>query len=412
MSLNTETLPLVNNDTKPLKAGYFSRVFGLFLITLKLGISSFGGPIAHLSYFRNEYVEKKKYLDEQLYSNVLALAQFLPGPTSSQVGMAVGVLRGGFFGSIVSFLGFTLPSALFMTFFAYFSPTVDFKYLHGLKVVAAAIVLHAVSQMAKKLTPDNKTKTIAGMGAVCALLIESNFVYILVIALGAVIGLFAFRKTCEEEESFGKKVDSGIHWTVSILCLVLFLVLLVSTFFVSKFYNHPLVVLFEKLYRSSALIIGGGHVILPALESEFVSTGLMSLNEFLTGYSLANTVPGPLFTFGTYIGYVIYGWTGAIVGTISIFLPGFFLLIGTFSIWTRICSNKLLKRSLKGINATVVGILLSAFYKPIFITAIGNSIDFSVATGLFVMLAVWDLPSILVVVVGGLVGAVLAFFGI
>lgn len=377
-------------------------------VSMRLGVTSFGGPIAHLGYFHEEYVRRRKWLDERSYADLVALCQFLPGPASSQVGMGIGMIRAGVLGAIVAFLGFTLPSVLLLILFALFLQGVDVKdigWIHGLKIVAVVVVAHAIMGMAQKLTPDLKRKSVALVALTGTLLWQTSFTQIIIILLSAMIGYLFFQQY-ETEES--RKVSFSFPRSLGYLSLVFFFGLLFLLPILKEFAQLPWIDLFDRFYRSGALVFGGGHVVLPLLEREFVPTGLLTEKEFLTGYGAAQAVPGPLFTFAAYIGAMINGWQGGLLATVAIFLPAFLLLMGTLPLWNALRKNAKIQGALAGVNAAVVGILIAAFYTPIWTSSIRNSIDFAFGAILFYLLAYWKLPPWIIVVTGALGGWLIA----
>lgn len=381
----------------------------LFLISTRLGFTSFGGPVAHLGYFHEEYVRKRKWLDEKNYADLVALCQFLPGPASSQVGIGIGVLRAGTLGGIISFLGFTLPSVLALIIFALILQSFDVGnagWLNGLKIVAVAVVAHAIIGMAKNLAPDLQRKAIVLFALTITLIWQSAVSQVAVIILAAITGFLLFKKQpAEEEKSFSFPISKKL----GTVCLILFFTLLAVLPILREITSASWIAMFDSFYRSGSLVFGGGHVVLPLLEREFVPTGWISEEAFLAGYGAAQAVPGPLFTFAAYIGAVINGWQGGMLATFAIFLPAFLLILGTLPFWNQLRKNPAMKSALLGVNAAVVGILISAFYYPIWTSSIGEPIDFAFAAILFSMLVYWKLPPWLVVLTGAIGGTVLAY---
>ncbi|XJZ28133.1 chromate transporter [Bacillota bacterium Lsc_1132] len=382
----------------------------ILLVSTKLGLTSFGGPIAHLGYFREEYVNRRRWLDEKTYADLVALCQFLPGPASSQVGMGIGFIRAGFLGAIFSWLGFTLPSVIALILFAYFLKGTSLNeagWLHGLLVVAVAVVAQAVWGMAKNLAPDRPRATIAIVATILTSVIPSVFGQVGIIVVAGLIGCFLFRGTSDPKPvpisvSFNKKAAS--------ILLILFFVLLGVLPVVKQFTNSNLIALFDGFYRSGALVFGGGHVVLPLLQAEVVPKGWLTAGQFLAGYGAAQAVPGPLFTFASYLGMASFGWKGAVVATFAIFLPSFLLIIGAFPFWNWLRQRPLFHAALHGINAAVVGILLAALYSPVWIKAIKSPLDFCLALAAFGLLTVWRCPPWIVVVFSAAAGAVLSLF--
>jgi len=381
----------------------------IFLIATKLGFTSFGGPIAHLGYFHHEYVQRKRWIDDKSYADLVALCQFLPGPASSQVGIGIGVIRGGITGGILAFLGFTFPSVIALIAFALLLQgfgVQDLEWIHGLKLVAVAVVAHAIYSMAQKLTPDIITKGIALVSLGVVLLWESAFSQITIILLAGVLGFLLFKKI---ETDSKDAISFSLSKSFAIFCLILFFGLLFLLPILNRSFDSSWLAMFDSFYRSGSLVFGGGHVVLPLLEKEFVPSGLIGEEAFLAGYGAAQAVPGPLFTFAAYLGALTNGWTGGLVATIAIFLPAFLLVFGTLPFWNMIRKNKHIKGALVGINAAVVGILIAAFYQPIWTSTIIVSIDFLFASVLFFMLMYWKLPPWTIVLTGAIGGYLLTY---
>lgn len=382
----------------------FKNLLEIFWVATKLGLTSFGGPQAHLGYFHEEYVKKRKWLDEKSYADLMALAQFLPGPSSSQVGVGVGSARGGALGGMMAFLGFTWPSALILALFAIFAQGLDthaHTWLNGLRIVSLAVVLHAALGMATKLTPDNKTKAIA-LGALVTMLIwHTRLTQVTILIVAGIIGLIFFKTPLHVE---GKNTAFKVSKAFGVTCLALFFILLFAVPIINQLADNQWLTLFDPIFRSGALVFGGGHVVLPLLEAEFVATGLMYSDVFLAGFGLTQAMPGPLFTFASYMGAVMHGTLGALVGIIGIFLPGILLLYGCLPFWDSLRRNAVIKRALIGLNAAVVGTLLAAFYHPIWTNSIFEPIDFALFAVLFGMLRFWKLPPWIVVIAGAIGG--------
>lgn len=381
----------------------------ILMVSTRLGLTSFGGPTAHLGYFHEEYIRRRKWMDEKSYADLVALSQFLPGPSSSQVGIGIGVMRGGVVGGIISFLGFTLPSVIALIIFATVLDTFgieDAGWIEGLKIVAVAIVAHAVLGMANSLTPDIKRKTIALFALVTTVLWQTAYSQIAVILIAGFVGYLLYRNEVNKDEKM-----IAHHFPISkklgYFCLALFFGLLILLPILSNVYTSQWIVMFDSFYRSGSLVFGGGHVVLPLLQQEFVPTGWLTEQEFLAGYGAAQAVPGPLFTFATYIGAVIGGWQGGLFATFAIFLPAFLLILGALPFWDALRSNPKIKGALLGVNASVVGILFSALYNPIWTSSIHAPIDFALAAILFGMLVYWKLPPWMVVLAGAIAGIVL-----
>ncbi|MFB5761399.1 chromate efflux transporter [Paenibacillus medicaginis] len=376
-------------------------------VSAKLGLTSFGGPVAHLGYFYNEYVRRRKWMDEQSYADLVALCQFLPGPASSQVGIGIGLLRGGWIGALAAWIGFTLPSAVVMALFAYLiqgTDTLNADWIHGLKLVAVAIVAQAVWGMGQKLAPDRSRATVAILAAVIVLLWPTALSQLIVVFAAGIAGLVLYRST---NATAIAEVQTPISRKAGAACLLIFAALLFLLPLLRETFPSFRLALFDSLYRAGSLVFGGGHVVLPLLERETVPSGWVSGEQFLAGYGVAQAVPGPLFTFAAYIGTVADGWQGALVATLAIFLPAFLLVGGALPFWTLIRSLPRAQGALTGVNAAVVGILLAALYDPIWTSAIRGTLDFAIAAILFVMLIFWKLPPWAVVIAGALAGAFL-----
>ncbi|PID21187.1 ChrA protein [Sporosarcina sp. P3] len=392
------------------KAFSIKKLVELFIVSLKLGLTSFGGPTAHLGYFHEEYVRKRKWMDEKGYADLVALAQFLPGPASSQVGMGIGVARAGVVGGLVSFLGFTMPSVVALILFATLlvdSDVSEAGWLHGLKIVAVAIVAHAVLGMAKNLTPDFKRKAIALLALVVTLLWQTAFTQVGVIILAGLVGLWLFNV----HDSPG--TDSSrflVSKKAGIVCLTVFFTLLGMLPLLRELTGSYWVAVFDSFYRSGALVFGGGHVVLPLLEQELVPVGWIGSESFLAGYGATQAVPGPLFTFAAYLGAVMNGWQGGLFATVAIFLPAFLLIIGALPFWDILRNHPKVKGAVMGVNAAVIGILLSALYHPIWTSSILRAEDFALAAILFSMLTFWKLPPWIVVLVGAVGGTLLSIW--
>ncbi|TQS71972.1 chromate transporter [Ornithinibacillus gellani] len=402
----------MDNQTKSEGKDKYSlrTLFEILTVSARLGLTSFGGPIAHLGYFHEEYIRRRKWMDEKSYADLVALAQFLPGPASSQVGIGIGVARGGVLGGIVSFLGFTLPSVIALIIFALILQGLNIGetgWIHGLKLVAVAIVAHAVLGMAQNLTPDLKRKIIALLALVITLLWQTIYSQIGIILFSAFIGYLLYKQHNIQEN------NSDVHFPISkklgIICLTLFFGLLFLLPFLREVTSIQWVAMFDSFYRSGSLVFGGGHVVLPLLEREFVPTGWLSEETFLAGYGATQAVPGPLFTFAAYLGAIINGWKGGLIATIAIFLPAFLLILGTLPFWESLRRNPKIKGALMGVNAAVVGILIAAFYQPIWTSSIIEPIDFAFAAILFCMLVYFKLPPWIIVITGAAGGILLTF---
>ncbi|MGO4184313.1 chromate transporter [Paenibacillus sp. TAF43_2] len=390
-----------------MKRGTIASLVEVLAVSTKLGLTSFGGPIAHLGYFHNEYIRRRKWMDERSYADLVALCQFLPGPASSQVGIGIGIVRAGLLGGLVAWLGFTLPSIIALVAFAFLLQGFDLGntgWIHGLKIVAVAIVAHAILGMGQKLTPDRNRATIAVIAAAATLYWQTVYSQVIIIAAAGLIGVWLYhKKTVEGTPDLNIRISRSL----AISCLVIFLTLLIVLPFLRQWGNMEWIAMFDSYYRAGSLVFGGGHVVLPLLENEVVFTGWVNESDFLAGYSAAQAVPGPLFTFASYLGTLSGGLTGAIVATTAIFLPAFLLVAGTLPFWNVLRNNSKIQGALVGINAAVVGILLAALYDPLWTSAIVESGDFILAAVLFIMLVFWKLPPWMIVVAGALGGMVL-----
>lgn len=373
----------------------------VFTTALKLGLTSFGGPVTHLGYFHNEYVTRRKWIDERTYADLVALSHFLPGPASSQVGMGVGMMRAGLLGGIIAWLGFTLPSVIALFIAASLlqqAGIVEIGWMHGLKIVAVAIVAHAVWNMGKSLAPDRSRMTIAVLACVLVVIWPSAITQVLLIIAAGLAGIYLYRGA--QEKSISSVENAPIGKGFGISCLVLFFLLLIGLPLLSEMTGSSWIAYFDSFYRAGALVFGGGHVVLPMLERELVPQGLIDADSFLAGYGLTQAVPGPLFTFASYLGTVIEGALGAVVFTLAIFLPGALLIMGAIPFWQQLRGRSGIQGALKGVNAAVVGLLLAAFYDPVFTSAVRGPYDFVLALVLFVMLVWWKLPPWIIVLLG------------
>ena len=379
------------------------KLFELFITFLRLGFTSFGGPIAHLSYFHNEFVKKKKWIDEYGYADLVALCQFLPGPASSQVGMGIGLYRAGIKGAIVAWIGFTLPSAIILVLFGLGMTQLNLnahqEWLHGLKVVAVAVVAQAVYGMGKKLCPDKERLIIAGISSVAVFIFSTAHIQVLVLFMAGMFGAYFFK---EVKELPCVHLQSGLKKKVGAIFLILFFSLLIFLPILRLVFQTQSIKLFDSFFRAGSLVFGGGHVVLPLLQSEVVPTGWVSKDLFMAGYGLAQAIPGPLFTFSAYLGAVsnVYpnGWLGAGICLFAAFLPSFLLIVGGLSFWETIRSFPRIRQSVMGINASVVGILLATLYHPVFTSAIFSVKDFLLAMFGFLLLEYWKLSSWIVVI--------------
>jgi chromate transporter len=394
----------------PIAAAPSGTVGEVFAIFLRLGLTSFGGPIAHLGYFRDAFVTRRKWLDEQAYADLIALCQFLPGPASSQVGFSIGLMRAGYRGALAAWTGFTLPSAILLVLFAYGAGALGGPLgtgaLHGLKLVAVAIVAQAVWGMARTLAPDKERASIAVVAALIILFSTTSVAQIGAILFGGVAGLAFCRGA--PPVAIGH-MPMPVSRAVGVTALVLFFVFLLGLPLVQRLAGSTAVALFDAFYRSGALVFGGGHVVLPLLRQAFVTPGWVSDDTFLAGYGAAQAVPGPLFTFAAYLGTVVRvapnGIPGAVLGLIGIFLPGILILLGTLPFWDSFRRRESAQAAMRGVNAAVVGLLGAALYNPLWTTSVKSPADFAVALVGFVLLTVWRAPPLIVVIVCAAAGA-------
>jgi chromate transporter len=395
------------------EGGQTGSALEVLLAFLKMGVTCFGGPIAHLGYFRDEFVVRRRWLDERAYANLVALCQFLPGPASSQVGFSIGLMRAGSLGGIAAWAGFTLPSAVALVLFAYsvdtFGGPAGVGLLHGLKLAAVAIVAQAVWGMARTLCPDRERATIAIVAALIMLFGTSSIAQIAAIALAGIAGLWLCR--AEAPSSKGRVVIPVSH-AAGLVALSIFFLLLTGLPVLRNLGTSPAIALFDAFYRSGALVFGGGHVVLPLLREAFVAPGWVSDDAFLAGYGAAQAVPGPLFTFAAYLGAVVspspHGLTGAALGLIAIFLPGVLVLMGTLPFWESLRKRSEAQAMMRGINAAVVGLLGAALYNPVWTSAVKTPGDFGIALVGFVLLTVWRAPPLVVVGISAIGGVAFA----
>jgi chromate transporter len=372
-------------------------------VSTRLGLTSFGGPIAHLGYFHEEYVKNRKWIDEQSYADLVALCQFLPGPASSQVSIAIGILRARFLGGIAAWIGFTLPSALALIAFGLgigaLAGASDAGWLHGLKVVAVAVVAQAVWGMARSLCPDRERATIAILAAIVTLAWPSAVGQLSSIVIAALTGAVIFPG---QTSSSSASMRFPIAKKTGIAAWIIFFVLLVGLPLYRQMAPSHALEVFDSFFRVGSLVFGGGHVVLPLLQTEVVAPGWVTNEQFVAGYGATQAVPGPLFTFSAYLGAVMSsepnGWTGAFLALVAIFLPSFLLVIGALPFWDLLRSVRMFQSALKGINAAVVGLLLAALYNPVWTSAIYSPADFALGLIAFALLMFWKFPPWLVVV--------------
>ena len=387
-------------------------------VATRLGLTSFGGPIAHLGYFHAEYVVRRRWLDEQTYADLVALCQFLPGPASSQVGIAVGIFRAGLLGGVAAWLGFTLPSALALVAFAYGLQALggtDAAWLHGLKVVAVAVVAQAVWNMAQTLTPDRQRATMAVLAAIATLAWPTGLGQVLIIAAGGLLyhrlALIGWQGLPVSTGQTPVQMRVPISRRLATGAWVLFVGLLIGLPLLRYLVPSQPLAVFESFFRVGSLVFGGGHVVLPLIQTAVVPPGWLTNEQFIAGYGAAQAVPGPLFTFAAYLGAVMRpwpnGWAGAALALGAIFLPSFLMIIGGLPLWNLLRAQASFQAVLRGINAAVVGLLLAALYHPVWTSAIHAPADFALGLADFLLLALWKWPPWVVVGCSALAGAAL-----
>lgn len=385
----------------------------VFWAFLKLGLTSFGGPVAHLAYFRTEFVERRAWLDDKSYSDLVALCQFLPGPASSQVGIALGLGRAGWWGALCAWTGFTLPSALALILFAFgvtrWGALAQSGAVHGLKVVAVAIVAQAVWGMAKNLCPDRLRAGVAVVAALLVLAVPTAIGQIGAIVAGGVVGRWAVQIG---HLPAAEHRDYGVGKRTGAALLLLFGLLLVVLPALSAAVQSPALSVISSFYQSGALVFGGGHVVLPLLQASVVPQGLVTNDAFLAGYGAAQAVPGPLFTFAAYLGAAMTGtlggWIGGIALLVAIFVPAFLIVVGALPFWEPLRQRDGVQRAMAGVNAAVVGVLAAALYDPVWTSAIHSKADFGLALGAFGLLVYGRLSPVLVVALAAVAGLLLA----
>src|SRR5215471_1893866 len=409
-----DDLPMATREettaTDARASGSWREVLPAFL---RLGLTSFGGPVAHLGYFREEFVHRRRWLDDKSYADLVALCQFLPGPASSQVGIAVGLLRGGYAGAFAAWIGFTLPSAVAMVAFGYgigaLGDAAGSGCLHGLKVAAVAVVAQAVLGMARTLAPDRARATLAVAAAIIALGAPSSWGQISAIVLGGIVGAVLLRGG---EEIAPAAFPLHVSRVLGALLLAVFFVLLIGLPLLAAAIPSQALKEFDAFYRAGSLVFGGGHVVLPLLQASVVPPGWVDNDAFLAGYGAAQAVPGPLFTLAAYLGTVMRtppnGWIGALICLSAIFLPSFLLVIGVLPFWEALRRRPMAQAVLRGVNAAVVGLLLAALYQPVWTVGITNAADFALAVAAFLLLFMWQTPPWLVVILSAPAGAVIA----
>jgi chromate transporter len=380
-------------------------------VFLRLGLTSFGGPVAHLGYFHDEFVIRRGWLDERSYADIVALCQFLPGPASSQVGIAIGLSRAGYAGALAAWTGFTLPSAIALVLFAYgveaLGSASGSGWLHGLKVAAVAVVAQAVLGMMRSLAPDRERATLAVAATIITLAISPVWGQIGAILLGGAVGLILFQGAASTEHV---SLPLRVGRRTAIAALIVFFGLLIGLPILSASTPSQSVHLLNAFYRAGSLVFGGGHVVLPLLQAQVVPPGWVTNDAFLAGYGAAQAVPGPLFTFSAYLGAVMdprpNGWAGAALCLVAMFLPSFLLVIGALPFWEALRNKPAAQAALRGVNAAVVGLLLAALFHPVWTAGITSGADFALAAADFLLLFMWRTPPWLVVLLSAAGGAV------
>ena len=386
----------------------------VFRVFLRLGLTSFGGPAAHIGYFREEFVVRRRWLDEDSFTGLIGLCQFLPGPASSQVGFSIGLMRAGFWGALAAWTGFTLPSAIALVLFAYgagaLSGPIGTGLLHGLKLVAVAIVAQAVWGMARSLCPDRERASIALIATLIVLFSTSSAAQTGAIAFGGLAGLWLCRAA---PVSAAGHMGIPVSRRAGIAALTAFFLILIGVPLLGRVVQPQGLALFDAFYRSGALVFGGGHVVLPLLREAFVTPGWIDDGAFLAGYGAAQAVPGPLFTFAAYLGAVVspepHRLAGAAMGLIGIFLPGMLILTGVLPFWETLRKRAAAQAAMRGVNAAVVGLLGAALYNPVWTTSVKSGGDFGIALTGFVLLTVWRVPPLVAVIAGAFGGIALSY---
>lgn len=392
------------------RPGPFVGLFEIARIFLRFGVTCFGGPVAHIGYFQDELVRRRRWLDEAEFADLLALCNFLPGPASSQMVFAMGFRRAGVLGALTASLCFTLPSAVLLILFAYgVTQLGDLRsagWLHGLKLAAVAVVAQAVWSLGRRLCPDKARLTIALATAAVVLCLPGALIQIAAIALGALLGRWIYRETVPTTSQSGERLARRHAWAAGTLAAWAILLAALPVI-AAQLHSRPLSA-FDSFYRSGSLVFGGGHVVLPLLRAEVVPPGWISDNAFLAGYGAAQAVPGPLFTFSAYLGAVIFApthsWLGGFLCLFGIFLPAWLLIGGALPFWHLFRSRPWMQAALRGANAAVVGILLAAFYNPVWIQGVTGLRDIAAAIILFALLELWRLPPWLVVLLSAATG--------
>lgn len=403
------TTPLPTNENRSEKRSDNRSAWTVLLIFLRLGLTSFGGPVAHLGYFREEFVTRRQWLSDRSYADLVALCQFLPGPASSQVGIALGFSRAGYAGALAAWAGFTLPSAIVLILLAIGISSAGNSFsagaLHGLKIVAVAVVAQAVWGMTRSLCTDAKRISIMMLSTCAVLLMPSVWAQVGVIIVAGISGVALFKPA---QLAPHDPLPIQISRRTGSLWLALFFILLILLPLASEAMPGQTLAIVDAFYRAGSLVFGGGHVVLPLLQTEVVPTGWVEEQVFLAGYGATQAMPGPLFTFAAFLGASMTsapsGWAGGLISLIAIFIPSFLLVVSALPFWEQLRQNLRTQAALSGINASVVGLLLAALYQPVWTSAILSTQDFCLALIAFVALMFWKLPPWLVVMVGGLTG--------
>jgi chromate transporter len=389
-------------------------------IFLRLGCTSFGGPVAHIGYFRTEFVERRRWVPEASFADLVALCQFMPGPASSQLGMSIGLLRAGPLGMFAAWIGFTLPSALAMLAFAFGVEAIgdvsNAAWLKGLKLVAVAVVAQAVWAMGRSLAPDRPRATLAVAAALIALSAPSSAGQIGAIVLGAIVGLTLLPRPAAAATPEHAPLGLNLHRGIAVTAIILFFALLLFLPPLAATTDSQSVRLFDAFYRAGALVFGGGHVVLPLLQAAVVPPGWVTNDAFLAGYGAAQAMPGPLFTFSAYLGAAMIpepnGVLGALIALVAIFAPSFLLAIGLIPFWDTLRQRQNMQAMLRGVNAAVVGVLLAALYAPVWTAGVHTAAGFGLTLAAFLALMFWAVSPWIVVVAGALVAAAIGAMGV
>jgi chromate transporter len=404
------------SSSRPVRLSAVAEVLTVFL---KLGLTCFGGPIAHIGYFRREFVERRHWLNDETFTDLVGLCQFLPGPASSQVGFSIGLLRAGWIGGVAAWCGFTLPSVMLLLAFAAIAPSLSGSLgtglIHGLKLVAVAVVAQAVWDMARRLCADHRRAAIALIALALLSVLTTVYAQLIVIVIGAVLGLLLCQPSATATALSRQAHVHEFHASraAGALALVLFCVLLLGLPALAAVEAGHALQVFDAFYRSGALVFGGGHVVLPLLQQQTVATGWVTPTDFLAGYGAAQAVPGPLFTFAAFLGWMLADapnhWAGAALATLGIFLPGLLLVISALPYWQALRARSSMAALLGGVNAAVVGLLATALYSPVWTSAVLSQLDFAIAVVSFLLLVRWKVPPLAVVAFCALLGVAQTF---